>query len=63
MNKRFMRRPEVEQQTGFSTSTLYRKVKKGEFPAPIRISENCVAWLESDVQEWIEARISENTAA
>lgn len=29
-------------------------VGRGEFPKPVKISERRVAWLESDVDKWIE---------
>jgi predicted DNA-binding transcriptional regulator AlpA len=36
----------------FSTSTLWRKVKDGSYPRPIKISEQITAWKLSDLQEW-----------
>lgn len=44
---------------GLSRSTIYAKIKSGDFPAPIRLSTNmlrrcAVGWLESDVNEWVE---------
>ena len=37
---------------GKSTATLWRWVRDGLFPAPIRIGPNSVAWRVSDCQEW-----------
>jgi predicted DNA-binding transcriptional regulator AlpA len=31
-------------------------VKKGKFPAPVRIGARAVAWSLSSVESWIEAR-------
>jgi predicted DNA-binding transcriptional regulator AlpA len=28
----------------------------GEFPLPIRLGENTIAWRESDIAEWLEKR-------
>lgn len=42
----------------FSESTLWREVKRGSFPQPIRISARRVAWRSSDVEEWIERKAS-----
>ena len=54
---RLIRRPGVQESTGLSRSTLYALIAKGQFPAPIRISERSVAWSENAVQGWVEQRI------
>ena len=36
----------------FSPSTLWRKVKAGEFPQPVKISPHITAWRVSDIQAW-----------
>jgi len=46
----------VTQVTSCSRTTIYRGVRAGTFPAPIRITERRVAWRESDVQAWIQSR-------
>ena len=38
-----------------SPSTLWRYVRNGAFPRPIKLSENCTAWKWSEVKEWIDA--------
>ena len=40
----------------FSSSTLERKVKNGEFPAPIKLSPTICAWRNTDVQNWLESQ-------
>lgn len=40
----------------FSKSTLWRRVKAGEFPAPVRLSAGVTAWRAEDVRRWITAR-------
>jgi prophage regulatory protein len=39
--------------------TLMRWVKSGDFPQPIRIGKNSIAWRESDVEAWLERRARE----
>jgi prophage regulatory protein len=39
----------------FSTSTLWRKVGKGEFPAPIKVSAGVTAWRLGDVRAWLKS--------
>ena len=36
----------------FSASTLWRKVKTGEFPKPIRVSSHITAWRMGDIRLW-----------
>ena len=36
----------------FSPSTLWRKVKSGEFPQPVKISSHITAWRMSDIRAW-----------
>jgi prophage regulatory protein len=49
-------KPTVLERSTFSDTTLWRRVRAGDFPAPIRISPGRVAWRESDVNSWIEQR-------
>lgn len=54
---RLIRRGEVLRLVGFSKSTLYERIAAGDFPRPVRVAPRCVAWVEADVLEWIEARV------
>ncbi|HBP6664557.1 MULTISPECIES: helix-turn-helix transcriptional regulator [Pseudomonadaceae] len=56
---RLIRRPEVRERVGLSTSTLYEMIAAGDFPAPIPIGRQAVAWLESEVDAWIEQKIKQ----
>lgn len=35
--------------TTLSKSTIYRLIKDGKFPAPIKIAKKRVAWREEDI--------------
>ena len=50
--------PQVLAKTGLSKSLLYALAQKGEFPKPIKLSERSSAWVESEVNDWIDARIA-----
>ena len=52
-----LRRRHVEQRTGLSRSTLYQYIKDGDFPPPVQLGLRAVGWLESDVSDWISARV------
>jgi len=51
----FVRIAEVEERTGLHRATIYRKIKAGTFPAPVRLSVNCSAWYATDVARWFAA--------
>jgi prophage regulatory protein len=53
---RLLAKPHVLERTTWSDTTLWRRVRAGDFPRPIRISPGRVAWRESDVEAWIKAR-------
>lgn len=54
---KFLRLKDVMEKTGLSKSTIYSKIKEGEFPASVPIGSRTVAWLESDINEWLEWRV------
>ena len=63
--RRFIRLPEVMDKTGFSKAWIYKLISKGDFPKPIKIGIRASAFVESEIDEWIEQLIysSRNTAA
>lgn len=61
--KRFIRLPKVKELTTLPTSAIYAAIAAGTFPQQIKIGERAVAWLESDVIAWIDARIEESKGA
>ena len=44
---------DVSSMTSLSKSTIYRLMLSGKFPAQRQITVGRVAWLSSDVDEWI----------
>ena len=40
----------------FSSATLWRKVKAGTFPAPVKLSERVTAWKVESIREWLDAQ-------
>jgi len=42
----------------FSPATLWRKVKSGEFPQPVKLSARVTAWRLEDVHAWMQSRTS-----
>lgn len=59
-----LRREAVLAKVGLSKTTLYALIARGEFPRPIQVTTgNTVAWVRSEVDEFIEARIAATRAA
>lgn len=54
---KLFRLPQVLEITGLGRSTIYVKIKAGEFPAPINLGPRSVAWRSTDVTGWIDSRI------
>lgn len=54
---RILRLPEVKQLVGLSRSELYRRMALHEFPESISLGKRSVGWLETEISEWITARI------
>jgi len=59
MKKRLIRLPEVLSKTGLTQSGLYDKMARKQFPRSVPIGRYAVAWLESEIDGWIEARVEE----
>lgn len=53
---RAIRIDEVCKLTGLGRTTIWRAVKEGRFPKPIKLGERAVGWLESDIVAWLESR-------
>ena len=39
----------------YSATTIWRKCRKGEFPAPIKMSSGITAWRVGDIRKYLEA--------
>ena len=46
-----------------SPSTVWRQVKRGQFPAPIKISDNITAWNVGAVRRWQSEVLSASDAS
>ena len=47
----------------YSPQHIARLEKAGRFPKRIRLGQNRVAWLLSEVEDWIDERLLERDAA
>ena len=60
MMQRILRLPDVKTLTGLSRSTIYLRMAEGKFPQQISLGSRAVGWINSEVIDWIEHRISES---
>lgn len=52
-----LRLPQVTAMTGLPQSSVYALIARNEFPKPVALSVNRVAWIEAEVQGWLRARV------
>ena len=67
--KRFIRLPEVLSRTGYGRTSIYRKMEDGSFPRSVKLGGpledtnafdcRAIAWIEEEVDQWIDSRIEE----
>ena len=66
---RFIRLNEVLSRTGFGRTSIYRKMEDGSFPKSLKLGgppkdpsifdSRAVAWIEDEVDHWMESRIDD----
>ncbi|MEN3160333.1 AlpA family transcriptional regulator [Alkalimonas sp. NCh-2] len=43
--------------TGLARSTIYKFIAEDRFPKPVKLGARMVAWVESEIQEWIQEKV------
>ncbi len=66
---RFIRLSEVMSRTGYGRTSIYRKMEDGSFPNSLKLGgppkdpnefdSRAIAWIEEEVDQWVESRIEE----
>ena len=69
---KLIRFPEVMSRTGYGRTSLYRKMEDGSFPKSLKLGgppkdpkdfdSRAVAWIEDEVDQWIESRIEDRVS-
>lgn len=60
--QRAIRVLELKKVSGLSRSTIYNKINPkskhydSNFPKPFKLGERSIAWIEAEVQAWIESK-------
>jgi prophage regulatory protein len=51
-----LRARDITTRLRISRPTLWRWVRAGTFPAPIRLGANSIAWRAEDILDWLASR-------
>lgn len=60
---RIIRLKEVIDSTGLARSTIYKYIAENTFPKSVSLGDRCVGWVDSEVHDWILARVEERDQA
>ena len=70
--KNLIRLNEVMSRTGYGRTSIYRKMEDGSFPKSLKLGgppkdpnefdSRAIAWLEAEVDQWIESRIEDRVS-
>ncbi|HFD0435065.1 TPA: helix-turn-helix transcriptional regulator [Escherichia coli] len=60
MSNTLIRLTEVQRRTGYSKAWIYRLMGQGKFPESVKIGSRAIAFVESEIDEWINQRIAES---
>ena len=63
MKDKFLRLPAVKEITGRSRSSIYADMETGDFPKSIKTGPQSIAWLESELEAWMDDRIEKSRGA
>ena len=55
---RLIRLPEVIRRTSKSRSAIYAAMAAGQFPKQVKLGPLSAAWVETEIDAWIEQTIS-----
>ena len=52
-----LRMTQVKARTGLSRSTIYLRIKAGDFPGQVSLGPRAVGWLEAEIERWIATQV------
>ena len=56
--EKFLMLPQVREIVPYSASHIWRLERSGQFPQRVRLGGNRVAWLQSEVNNWVENKLA-----
>ncbi|HEM8139920.1 TPA: AlpA family transcriptional regulator [Providencia rettgeri] len=60
LKENLIRLPEVMRRTGYGKAWIYRLIEAGQFPKSVKIGTRSIAFIESEVDEWVANKIAES---
>jgi prophage regulatory protein len=57
-----LRLGEVKARTGLGRSRIYALCASNDFPRPVKLGERASAWVSTEIDAWIAARIAARDA-
>ncbi|MBU3893073.1 AlpA family transcriptional regulator [Serratia rubidaea] len=60
MSQNLIRLPDVQRRTGYSKAWIYRLISQGKFPASVKIGTRAIAFVESEIDDWVNQRIADS---
>ena len=55
-NMKAIKLAQVKELTAFSSATIYRLIKIGEFPKQIKLAKRSSGWLQDEIYNWLEEK-------
>lgn len=59
---KLIRLAQVMECTGLPRSTLYKFIAAGHFPKPVPLGGKAVAWVQSEIEDWILEKVAQRDA-
>ena len=58
---KFLKIKEVANRTAICRARIYQLMKLKQFPQSVKLGKRSVAWVESEINAWIEEKIQERS--
>ena len=53
---RILRIADITRLTRLSKATIYRQIRVGTFPRPVKLGSRAVGWFADEIRDWLERR-------
>lgn len=57
-SKQILRLDDVIKKVGLSRSSIFKMIDANSFPQSISLNERAIGWLASEIDDWIDSRIT-----
>lgn len=61
--QKLLRLPQVIERTSLRRSTIYEMMRDGSFPKPVKLNLRSNGWIDSEITDWVTARIADRRGA